>query len=632
MKRIAVLTVLVALGVGTCLVEGPLVDLGDRDIALTLLHTSDIHSRILPYTYDPPAPIESHGLRFENAPFGGAARLATLVKRERARAQRVIYVDSGDVFQGAPIFNRFSGEPEVRMLSELKLDAFAIGNHDFDLGADNAILQYGTWANFPIMAANWWTDNPETEGNKKLGNMISPTVVLDVKGLRVLVVGFGNRSSMTSLGKGGNSVGVTPLDPHEAGQAYINLWAPHVDLIVGLSHLGLTDDAELVLGSHRYVREEELPADHQCEHANEEGIFRCRVLGVRGLDLLFGGHHHIVLNPPRQMKDPDGRIVPLVHSGAFLQFLGRIDVVTRPAHLMDPPRPDWFGREVVDHRYSLFPIDSRTPKDAEMVRRLAPYVQELALSMDLGKPIGIATQHLYRRSSEGTDSVVGNIVAEAIRNRSGVETDFVVTNSLGIRDNIYQGVITTEVLFNVFPFENTITTMFLSGAEVQEMFNFVAARSTSRGCQTQVQVAGVRVTLRCDCAVNSDGCCATATRYDGSYPKACAEDIRIGGQPLNPNGTYELGANDYIARGGSGFEMLRRNTTQRDTGIPIRTAVEEYLLTFPRCTTVDEASYCSEGMVGPGCDIMKAFERYGALPCVDPTGIIDGRIQTRLAQ
>ena len=625
--------VLAAGVVSACYEEGPAIDLGERDVALTILHTSDIHSRILPYTYDPPAPIEENGLRKENAPFGGATKLATLVKRERARAKRVIYVDSGDLFQGAPIFNYFKGEPEVRMHSELKLDAYAIGNHDFDLGSDNAVLQFGTWANFPVMAANWLPDPTDVPGNKQLGGLISPLVVLDVKGLRVLVIGLANRSSMTSLGEGGNSTGVTPYDAHPVVQQYINQWAPYVDLIIGVSHLGLDEDQRLITGTYRYLREAELPSTRtDCGPSSESGVFRCRVAGVRGLDLLFGGHHHIVLNPPKVLPDPDGRGVPLIHSGAFLQFLSRLDVITRPAKQAEPARPDWFGREVVDHKLTLIPIDKRTNEDAQMQRRLAPYTQELAFNTNLDKPVAFAPETLLRRSPGGTDSVLGNIVAEAIRTRTGVETDFSITNALGIRDNIYPGVIKSETLFNVFPFENTIATMFVSGAEVQEIFDFVAGRSTARGCQTQVQVAGVNFVMRCDCGVNNDGCCATATRYGGEYPAACAENIRIRGVPINPNGTYELGTNDYIAGGGSGFIMLRRNTTQRNTGIPLRTAVEEWMQKQPVCTEHYELGCSAEIPASVACQYKKLLEDFGPPNCVLPDGMIDGRIERRVGQ
>ena len=52
-------------------------------------------------------------------------------------------------------------------------------------------------------------------------------------------------------------------------------------------------------------------------------------------------------------------------------------------------------------------------------------------------------------------------------------------------------------MFNIFPFDNSITKMQLSGVEVQEMFDFVARRSASRGCVSQVQIAGARVRLNC---------------------------------------------------------------------------------------------------------------------------------------
>ena len=62
---------------------------------------------------------------------GGATRLASLLKRERAKADRVLHVDSGDAFQGAPIFNLKLGEAEYKFLSQVGLNAAVIGNHEF---------------------------------------------------------------------------------------------------------------------------------------------------------------------------------------------------------------------------------------------------------------------------------------------------------------------------------------------------------------------------------------------------------------------------------------------------------------------------------------------------------------------
>ncbi len=153
-------------------------------------------------------------------------------------------------------------------------------------------------------------------------------------------------------------------------------------------------------------------------------------------------------------------------------------------------------------------------------------------------------------------------------------------------------------MFNVFPFENTINIMYLSGVEMQEMFDFVAERSAERGCVSQAQISGARFTM--DCAQVQINDLAHRLRSerrrrrpvlpqegrDGHAPWQCLEDldgsrcwahpaidIQINGKPLDPNGTYRIAVNDYIAKGGSGFKVLKRNTTpHRDGHQPARLA------------------------------------------------------------
>src|SRR6185437_10150040 len=107
------------------------------DVSLTILHTSDIHSRLYPYEQVITQVDATLGLGELNtvANIGGVARMAYILNRERARSERVIHLDSGDCFQGAPIFNYFRGEPEVRAMSQLGVDAAVVGNHEFDFGA-----------------------------------------------------------------------------------------------------------------------------------------------------------------------------------------------------------------------------------------------------------------------------------------------------------------------------------------------------------------------------------------------------------------------------------------------------------------------------------------------------------------
>ncbi len=191
------------------------------------------------------------------------------------------------------------------------------------------------------------------------------------------------------------------------------------------------------------------------------------------------------------------------------------------------------------------------------------------------------------------------------------------------------------MLYNVFPFENTITTFFLSGREVKELFNFVASRSRGRGCRSQVQVSGVSFTMRCDCEQNNTGCCKEATG-SGEFSAACVDDLLVAGEPVSDNASYEVGANDYMARGGSGFDMLRRNTTQKDSGISLRTAVEELIQGLPDCTDDDVAALgaCQRDVDANSlaCQYQDLTAKYGPMPCLKSDGLVDGRIQRVLAQ
>jgi 5'-nucleotidase len=219
--------------------------------------------------------------------------------------------------------------------------------------------------------------------------------------------------------------------------------------------------------------------------------------------------------------------------------------------------------------------------------------------------------------------------------RLGVETDFTLTNTTGIRADMVPGAVTVEQMFNIFPFDNSISKVQLSGVEVQELFDFVARRSAGRGCATQVQIAGMRVVLNCagcsrqpnttctsedDCPTGAkcfaNKCVVTAcaeqiyTGYrtcegnaecgpsgqcvEGSC--ACTTDAQCGGLvnscdigisddsglgrcrlQIDPIGSYELATSTYLAGGGSGFVVLKKNTTQLDTKIQQRDALIDWV-------------------------------------------------------
>lgn len=257
-----------------CTVRTDLYDLDGHDVELVFMHTGDIHSRLVPYPLDVGEVDAQLGLLQENGPFGGIARLSTIIRQERDNNERVAYVETGDAFQGAPIFNVFAGEPEFMALTQLGVDAFAIGNHEFDNGSAHLVSQARAFANFPMLAVNYLLEPPTLEGNADTGLITEPYTIVNMKGLRVGIIGLGNLGSMRSVFKGGNSMGITPLHTVDTLQSYVDFLRPQVDLVVSIGHIGYHDDLDVI------------PR-------------------VEGLDIVFGGHLHIALDPPNVIQDCD---------------------------------------------------------------------------------------------------------------------------------------------------------------------------------------------------------------------------------------------------------------------------------------------------------------------------------------
>jgi 5'-nucleotidase len=487
----------------------------------------------------------------------------------------VLHIDTGDPFQGAPIFNMFLGEAEFRVLSEMGCDAMVIGNHEFDAGATNLAEQLDSWSNFRPLAANYLFRNPEVAGANALASLVQPYVIFNVEGLRVGVIGLGDVTSLHSILETGNSAGITPLEPVETAQHYIDLVSPMVDVVVLATHLGLSLDEEVIRGT-------------------------------TGADVVLGGHLHIVLHPPKVMmdcqtqeiRDATGctpRPVVLDHVGAFNKYVGRLDLVLE----QEAGNPDnW---EVISHSQVLFPVDATVPEEPVVADIIREYSEEMERQINVGQVIGYAPNLVRRFGSSGGDSALGNLVATSMWIRRGIETDFALTNTTGIRADLPAGVVTIEDIFNVFPFDNTITTMFLTGKEVQELFDYVAHRTTIRGCQSQAQIAGSRVTLVCgvfvcDEEVGAQEGCASEIRIGSPLAGETWDDVPL----IEPDGVYELATNNYIAGGGSGYHMLRRNTTQTDSGIPQRDTAIDFIRAGEPCVepvACTTAGDCEDGGV-----------------------------------
>ena len=84
---------------------------------------------------------------------GGFARLAAVVKAERAKGGHVVFAHAGDTLSPSLMSGFDRGAHIIALTNLIPPDVFAPGNHEFDFGKATFFQRMGE-ARFPIYAAN----------------------------------------------------------------------------------------------------------------------------------------------------------------------------------------------------------------------------------------------------------------------------------------------------------------------------------------------------------------------------------------------------------------------------------------------------------------------------------------------
>src|SRR5687767_6305468 len=114
---------------------------------------------------------------------GGFAKLAAVVKAERARGVPMLFAHAGDTFSPSLMSGFDQGAHIVELTNMVKPDVFVPGNHEFDFGKDVYLKRMGE-ANFPFFAANM----RQADGSPVPGMKDSQTFTLGP--VKVAVIGL----------------------------------------------------------------------------------------------------------------------------------------------------------------------------------------------------------------------------------------------------------------------------------------------------------------------------------------------------------------------------------------------------------------------------------------------------------
>jgi 5'-nucleotidase len=494
-------------------------------------------------------PLQGESSAQVRIPAGGAAYLATHLKRLRAETPNTVVVSAGDLTGASPLLsNLFRDHPTVEVMTTLGLDLNGVGNHEFDRGIDAlrelsngcSSCEGGPFrpAGYRYLAANVLqqaaraTLFPPYE-LKTFGNVKVAFLGLTLAGtpnfsLQKNVEGLSFRKEVSTI---------NALVPE--------LRAKGVSAIVVLVHEGGFQGKGGTYDSCEGLHGDLLPiVDPSHARPGEPPL-------DPAVDVVVSAHTHQAYR-----CEIGGRLVTSALS--YGRMLTKIELTIDPnTH-----------RVVEKHARNLV-VTRDVPPDPEVESLLARYE---ALSAPIGgRVVGHVTADIRSSESASCESALGDVIADAqLSSTSRTETGGAVVafmNPGGIRSDLrYQasgtegdGTVTYAEAFEVQPFGNELVTMTLFGRDILELLE-----AQFGGAKPRV----LQVSRGFEYAYTFD-----PKRHEARITR---ESVRLHGKPIEPEQTYRVTVNSFLAGGRDGFEAFSRGT-DRITGIVDVAALVDYL-------------------------------------------------------
>ena len=229
-----------------------------QEVNIKLLGTSDVHGRIVPWSYG--ADVEDKS--------GSYAQIATYVKDVRKNNKNVVLVEVGDAIQDNQIevFAKdkkyYKNHPVPKVLNEMNYDIFVLGNHEFNFGmkALDEILK--------DIKAKKLTANFYHKKNDK--RYIDATTIIEKDGVKLGIIGLSTPMSAKFEEDTGNLKDMKFTSPTEEARTQVEkLKAKGVDAIIAVTHMGIDNENNIPDTGMRDV-----------------------INAVDGIDVVIAGHMH----------------------------------------------------------------------------------------------------------------------------------------------------------------------------------------------------------------------------------------------------------------------------------------------------------------------------------------------------
>lgn len=473
-------------------------------VELVVMATTDVHGHLRGWDYFSATPDSS----------GSLASAATLAESIRAEQPGMtILLDAGDLFQGTPLTylatrsTARAPHPVMAAMTVMRYDAAAVGNHEFNYGLES-FKRAASHASFPFLAANVFC----TDGTRAFpASTIVPRGPLSVGIVGATTPG----SAVWDRDKLQGVLEFRDIIPSvRAAVDSVRASGAHVVLVA--LHAGLTGEASYDTVSTN------LPSENVAARLAHE---------VPGIDLIVFGHSH------RELPDTIINGVRLLQPRNWARSLGVARLTAaRSAE----------GWSVVSSTGRTIPTAGQA--EDSTVLALTGRAHEATVAY-VAEPIGSTAAVWRSDSARVRDVPLTDFILEVQRKVSGAQ--LASTAAFSLTAALDSGPITVAEVARLYPYENTLKSVRLTGKQLREYLEFSAryfGRSGSDEPAVDPKTPGF----------NFDIVAGAEYTIDVSRPVGSRiTRLTVNGVPVADTATFTMALNNYRQSGGGGYTMLR---------------------------------------------------------------------------
>ncbi|HYW49810.1 MAG TPA: 5'-nucleotidase C-terminal domain-containing protein, partial [Gemmatimonadaceae bacterium] len=444
-------------------------------------------------------------------------------------------VDAGDLLQGNPFLyvaarvRKQPVHPVAASMNVMRYDAAVIGNHEFNYGVPLLREVMGKAA-FPFLAANVFDSTGRV--------FTAPYTIVTRAGVRVGIIGATTPGSMVWDRDNMRAAGLTVTDIVPAvRRAVADARRARADVIVVLLHSGLSGPA-----SYDTVTTG-LPSENVAARVPRE---------IDGIDVVVYGHSH------RELVDSTINGALLIQPRNWAASVG---VATLTMERRDRR---W---RVVSRRGSSVAVAGHAESPQVLAASVSTHAASVAWATE---SVGRTAVAWTGDSARVADMPITDLITEIMRRETGA--DLAASAAFSLDAALPAGSITRAQLARLYPYDNTLRAVRVSGAAVRAFLEHSARYYRSLDANGNVPAAGI-----VDNAVpgyNFDVVSGVDYTIDLSRPPGQRiTRLQFRGRSVQPTDSFTLAVNNYRQGGGGGFAMLAGAPVVYEKDVDIRQLV-----------------------------------------------------------